>query len=98
MTTSREKCLFTFWMNFFIEGIKQESSGSQFPVRYTHLHTYIIHMYIHGELKIPICHRTFSDLFQHTYDQANSNLVGQIYCTYIFPMDKLMIICNKVLF
>ena len=26
------------------------------------------------------------------YDQANSNLVGQIYCT--FPMGKPMILCN----
>ena len=29
---SREKRLFGFWMEFFIEAIKQESSGTQFPV------------------------------------------------------------------
>ena len=29
-----------------------------------------------------------------TYDRANSNLVGQIYCT--FTMGKPMIVCNNV--
>ena len=42
-----------------------------------------------------ICHRLFSDPFQDTYDRANSNLVGQIYCT--FSMGKPMIVYNNVL-
>ena len=31
-SASREKLLYGFWMEFFIEGTKQESTGSQFPV------------------------------------------------------------------
>ena len=57
MTSSREKRLFAFWMEFFIEGIKQESSGSQFPVRmYCMYMSFFIltslmcmHMYIHTD-------------------------------------------------
>ena len=31
-----------------------------------------------AELKIMVCHRSFSDPLQHTYDRANSNLVFTI--------------------
>ena len=41
------------------------------------------------------CHRSFSNPRPTlVYDQANSNLVGQSYCT--FPMGKPMIVCNNV--
>ena len=44
---SREKRLFGFWMEFFIETIKQESSGTQFPVCVSvHMSACIVCLYV----------------------------------------------------